>query len=88
MSEDVNELQKEWRAIVLNELRELKTTQGDLRKDIAEIKNSFAQNAEVQSLRTEVDKLKDFRAKAMGLTIAFQAVVAAIAWAISFYFHH
>ena len=87
MSEDVNELQKEWRAIVLDKLAKLENNQNDLRKDIAEIKASFAQVADVNNLKIEVDKLKDFKSKAVGIIIALNAVGAFIGWAVQTFVH-
>jgi hypothetical protein len=42
-----------------------------------------AQAAEVQTLRAEVDKLKEFRAKVMGMTIAMNSIAIVIGWLIS-----
>lgn len=83
MAEEVSQLQQEWRAIVISELSSLKNSVDNLRKEVGDVKTSVAQAAEVQSLRLEVDKLKEFKAKIIGITIALNAIGAAIAWFIS-----
>lgn len=83
MPEEVSELQKEWRAIVIAELSGLKLSVENLRKEVGDVKTSVAQAAEVQALRMEVDKLKEFKAKIIGITIALNAIGAAVAWFIS-----
>lgn len=88
MGDDASELQKEWRAIVLDKINKIESTQHELRKDIADIKTASAQATEVTALRSEVDKLKEFKAKGAGIIIGFNSVVAAIAWFISTYFRH
>lgn len=88
MGEDVNELQKEWRAIVLDKLNRQETNLTELRKDIAELKIVSAQATEVKALREEVDKLKEFRARFVGIIIAVNAVIAVAGWIVSLYFTH
>lgn len=83
MAEEVSQLQIEWRAIVISELSSLKNSVDNLRKEVGDVKTSVAQAAEVQSLRVEVDKLKEFKAKIIGITIALNAVGAVVAWFIS-----
>jgi hypothetical protein len=49
------------------------------------VKSTVAQAAEVQSLRQEVDKLKEFRARVIGITIAINSIAVLIGWIISNY---
>ncbi len=83
MPEDVSELHKEWRAIIISELSGLKSSVESLRKEIGDVKTTVAQAAEVQNLRIEVDKLKEFKSKIIGITIALNATAAILAWVVS-----
>jgi uncharacterized coiled-coil DUF342 family protein len=85
MSDDINDLQKEWRAIVIAELASVKVSIDGLRTQIADVKSTVAQAAEVQSLRQEVDKLKEFKARVIGMTIAINSIAVLIGWIISTY---
>lgn len=88
MSEDVNELQKEWRAIVLAKLTTLEANQAELRRDIADMKGNYVNWNEYLALKKEVDILKEFKTKAVTLILAANAVVAVIGWALQIYFSH
>ena len=80
MSEDINELHKEWRAIVLSKLNNLEANQNDIRQDIADVKTSFAQEADLKSLHKEVDKLKEFKSKTIGIIVAANFIIGLIMW--------
>ena len=93
MSEDVNELQKEWRAIVLDKLSSLENTQNDIKRDIVDIKTSFvrqhtleekdaAYRAEVADLKRRVEELSNFRWKLVGILLGSNAVFVVVAWTI------
>jgi hypothetical protein len=88
MSEDVNELQKEWRAIVLAKLTSLEQTQSELRRDIADMKGNYVTWTEFLALRAEVDVLREFKAKALGIIIALNSVAALLGWGIQTYLNH
>lgn len=85
MADDLNDLQKEWRAIVIAELASVKLSIDNLRTQVGEVKNTVAQAAEVQTLRAEVDKLKEFKARVIGMTIAINSIAILIGWIISTY---
>lgn len=82
-NDDVNDLQKEWRAIVIAELASVKASIDSLRTQVGDVKSTVAQAAEVQSLRSEVDKLKEFKSKVIGMTIAINSVAIIIGWIIA-----
>ena len=88
-SEEVNELQKEWRAIVLDKLTSLDQGQKDLRTDIMDIKTTFVNQqaletlketnrTEIKELRDKVDSLEKFKFKLIGMAIVFQLVFGLI----------
>lgn len=87
MPDDINELQKEWRAIVLSKLNNLETSHNDLRKDIADIKDSFTQIKEFQDLRNKVEKLEEFKSKAIGIILGSNVFLVFIGWIIQTFIH-
>lgn len=89
MPDEVNELQKEWRAIVLEKLSTLEDGQSKMRVDIVDIKTSFVKQQaledlrssyrdEVESLRDKIDDLNAFKYKLIGITIAINAVLSVV----------
>ena len=82
MSEDVNELQKEWRAIVLDKLNKQEENLIELRRDIADLKSNYVPWTEFVALQRELQKLKEFKAKAIGLMIGLNSLVGIIGWSI------
>lgn len=83
MSDDITELQKEWRAIVIAELTSVKNMIENLRNDIVGVKTTVAQAAEVQHLRQKVESLEQFKAKLIGIIIAVTTVVNIVGWFIT-----
>ena len=71
---DNNEMQREWRAIVLSKLSSLETSHKDLNTNIQEIKTSFAKQQTIDILQGRVDELEKFKSKLVGFTLAFQVV--------------
>ena len=92
MSEDsTHELQKEWRAIVLDKLSHLEIGQNELKRDIVDIKTSFARQnaledlrvasrAELEVLRTKIDDLSAFKFKLVGIAIGVNTVLTALGY--------
>ena len=91
--DEIGELQKEWRAIVLDKLTSVEQSQKEVKADIVEIKTTFVkQNAlqelaennrtDLAALRDKVEKLENFKFKLIGIAIGAQAVIAAIVWLI------
>jgi hypothetical protein len=89
MADEVNELQREWRAIVLEKLSSLEEGQQRMRTDIVDIKTSFVrQNAleelrianrtEIETMRSKLDELNAFRYKLVGFTIAANLILSII----------
>lgn len=87
----VNDLQKEWRQNLLLQLRDLQDGQKGLVKSmedfqkvissqVSEMRESFAQKAEVKDLAKEVESLKAFKNKLIGLIIGSNALVAAVVY--------
>jgi hypothetical protein len=84
--DEINELQKEWRAIVLDKLTSLEDGQKDLKQDIVDIKTTFvkqhaleslreANRNDIEALRNKVDKLEAFKSKFIGVAIAVQILL-------------
>jgi len=87
MNEDVNEFQKEWRALMISSLTELKSDISALRKDIAEIKGNFVPWSEFADMRKEVEDLKISKSKFMGIIVGINLAAALIGWGIQTYLY-
>ena len=70
----IYDLQKEWRAIVLDKLSILEKNQADLKTNISDMKTSFANQAEFATLKTKVEALENFKSKAMGVIVGVNFV--------------
>jgi hypothetical protein len=89
MADEINELQKEWRAIVLEKLSTLEDGQSKIRSDIVDIKTSFVKQQaledlrvtyrnELEHLRDKIDSLNAFKYKLIGITIAINAILSVV----------
>jgi hypothetical protein len=84
-----DQLAQEWRAIILDKLKNLETGQASIQKDLSNLSNSYASLSEVHELRADVDKLKLYKAKVAGFIICANVVAIFIGWLIqSFIFAH
>jgi geranylgeranyl pyrophosphate synthase len=91
--DEIGELQKEWRAIVLDKLTSVEQSQKEVKADIVEIKTTFvkqqalqelAENnrTDINELRNKVEQLETFKVKLIGIAIGAQAVIGVIIWLI------
>lgn len=100
--DEIGELQKEWRAIVLDKLtsveqnqKEIKVSmeinQKEVKADILEIKTTFVKQQALETLRetnrtdielltTKVDRLENFKNRAIGIFIGVQGFLFVLAW--------
>jgi hypothetical protein len=79
-NDEIQEMQKEWRAIVLNKLDKLEEGQNATRKEVSGMKADFTNVAEFLALKSKVEALENFKAKAIGIVLGIQAVVGVILW--------
>lgn len=80
--DELSEMQKEWRAIVLDKLTSVEQTQKEIKAEIVSIQTTFAKQSEINELREKVDKLENFKYKLVGIFLGAQGVIAAIIWFI------
>jgi len=90
MSEEaMNDLQKEWRAIVLDKLSTLEKGQKEIKDDIVDIKTTFvrqqaleelrlANNREIAVLREKIEDLNAFKYKLIGIAIGANIIISAL----------
>lgn len=84
-SNQIYDLQKEWRAIVLDKLNTLEANQTELKNNISDMKTTFANQAEFTTLKVKVEELESFKAKALGVIVALQAVFGVVAYLIGLF---
>ena len=78
----VQELEREHRLLVLGKLEKLDNNINEIRRDISSITSSCASAIELDNLKTEIDKLKAFKNKAVGILIAVNTAAIFVGWAI------
>ena len=87
--DEINELHKEWRAIVLDKLTSLEVGQKELKSDIIDIKTTFvkqqaleslreANRVEIELIKDKVEKLDYFKAKVVGIVIGVQTLLVVV----------
>lgn len=77
----INDLNREWRAIVLDQLKGLQKGIKDLEEKISRQSDTFALKTEVATLEVKVlnlfeklEKMEAFRNKAIGIVVATEAI--------------
>jgi len=94
MSEDINELQREWRAIVLDKLSSVEKGQNEIKRDIVDIKTSFvrqqaleelrlANKNEINQLSLKIDELTAFKYKIVGIAVGANTIISVIVFLIA-----
>ena len=89
--DEIGELQKEWRAIVLDKLTSVEQSQKEMKSEIVDIKTTFvkqqvldamkeASRTDLAELRDKVEKLEKFKIKLIGIAIGAQTVIAILVW--------
>jgi len=80
---EINQLQLEWRRIVLDKLEVLEKGQANLAADIVIIKTSFVQHAELKELREKISILEEFKYKFVGSLITLQIILSSIGYVVA-----
>lgn len=84
-SDDLLQLQKEWREIVLTKLISLEKSQEEIKKDITDIKLSSVKDAEykekITSLEDRITILEEAKTRAITILVTFQ-VIGIIIWEV------
>ena len=98
MGDDISELQREWRQIVLAKLDSLELGQNQLKTEVSGMKSTLAEQqaretvrssqtatylAELKILEGKIDDLESFKSKAVGVILTIQ-----FAMGIVLYFLH
>ena len=86
-NEELAQLHREWREIVLKDLSELKLLVKELSSQIVDVKLTFAQQHELIDLRLRISSLESFKAKLIGITLGANAIFALLAWATIHFFN-
>lgn len=73
--DSLDQINLEYRAIVLGKLDRLETGQEKLASDIVQIKTSFAQQHELKEIREKVTILENFKFKFVGSLLTLQVIL-------------
>lgn len=80
MNGDYNDLQKEWRGIVLNKLEVLELGQKEIQQNIFDIRGEFVKYTEYtktfDSIDNRIDKLEQLKSKGVGVFFTLQIIFA------------
>lgn len=79
---ELSELQKEWRREVADTLKELRATSAALNSQLAEMREQFARERDLELIEKRVYSLESDRAKFLGGVFIIQAIGATIIWLI------
>lgn len=82
MDDLINDLQKEWRAIVLTKLSSLEASQISLAREISDMKTTFAHQVEMETLKDRVNDLERSKAKFLGIILGVQLAIGAILYLV------
>lgn len=83
MSEDIQELQKEWRAIVLTRLEALSIQLETIKQELTLMKINSVRLEDFKKLESDVEDLKALKNKMIAAWAAIQVVSVILAWVIS-----
>lgn len=86
-NEELAQLHREWREIVLKDLSELKLLVKELSSQIVDVKLTFAQQHELIDLRLRISSLESFKAKIIGITLGANVIFALLAWVTIHFFN-
>ena len=82
MSDDISQLQIEWRAIVLKKLDSLEAGQEKISQELNEHRIVAPTNLQVENLNQRIEILEDSKSKFTGIIIGVNAIVLIIAWLV------
>ena len=82
MSDDISQLQQEWRAIVLKKLDALESGQEKITNELTEHRLISPNRVEIEKLVERVGILEESKTKFTGIMIGINAIILIVAWLI------
>ena len=82
MSDDISQLQQEWRAIVLKKLDALEAGQEKITNELTEHRLISPNRVEIEKLVERVGILEESKTKFTGIMIGINAIILIVAWLI------
>jgi len=82
MSDDISQLQQEWRAIVLKKLDALEAGQEKITNELTEHRLISPNRVEIEKLIERVGILEESKTKFTGIMIGVNAIILVVAWLI------
>jgi hypothetical protein len=82
MSDDISQLQQEWRAIVLKKLDALEAGQEKITNELTEHRLVSPSKIEIEKLIERVGILEESKTKFTGIMIGVNAIILVVAWLI------
>lgn len=72
MADEITDLQREWRQIVLQKLDALERGQRRLEDDVVAIRTGFADGDDLRDIARRVSALEEFKNRAIGIVLVIQ----------------
>lgn len=82
MSDDISQLQQEWRAIVLKKLDSLEVGQEKISKELTEHRVTSPTRQDLLFLDERIKILEESKSKFTGIMVGINTVILIIAWLI------
>ena len=82
MSDDISQLQQEWRAIVLKKLDALEAGQEKITNELTEHRLISPNRVEIEKLVERVGILEESKTKFTGIMIGINAIILIVAWLV------
>ena len=82
MSDDISQLQQEWRAIVLKKLDALEAGQEKITNELTDHRLISPNRVEIEKLVERVGILEESKTKFTGIMIGINAIILIVAWLI------
>jgi predicted nuclease with TOPRIM domain len=80
---ELNELQREWRREVSENLKELRGQCNAINNQLMSLKEIFAHEVDLDHLQNRVQRLENDKSKIMGAFVVLQALGGAVLWVIN-----
>lgn len=85
MIDDAAQLHKEWRELVLNELKQVKNSLDGAVIDINELKLNSIQKKDFKNLEERIRKLEETKTKIIATWAVIQSLIILAAWMATFF---
>lgn len=90
VDQELSQISKEYRELILDKLNKLELGQLQLIKNLADVTTNYAQNSRIDTLETKIETLQAFKSRLIGISLGVNAILLFLGWLIQSYIfsHH